>query len=88
MIQKQQKSGGQRKHGRCLRKQSKMNYKAHGRRRTNKLRRIRRSNGERAAKAYRVDAKANFPARKGKGRKNSLGRVHRKADGVWTWVQA
>lgn len=77
MADRQKKSGGARKIGRCLRKNSKQNYKAHGRRTKNKLRRIARSNGDAAVKSYRKDPRANFPtSRKGRGRVNAQGMRH------------
>ena len=50
-----QKKGGMRKHGRCLRKASKMNYKARNQRKINKLKRVRQSNGDAAHRRYRRD---------------------------------
>ncbi len=45
-AKKQTKSGGARKIGRCLRKSSKQNYVGRDTRFKNKVKRIRRSNGE------------------------------------------
>ncbi len=44
--------GGNRKHGRNKRKPTNQNYSGHNRRFKNKLKRIRQSNGEKAAKEY------------------------------------
>ena len=52
---KKQRKGGMRKHGRCLRKASKMNYKARGQRKINKLKRVLQSNGDAAHRRYRRD---------------------------------
>ena len=49
------KRGGMRKHGRCLRKASKMNYVARDQRKINKLKRVRQSNGDAAHRRYRRD---------------------------------
>ena len=53
---RKQKKGGMRKHGRCLRKASKMNYKTRGQRKINKLKRVLQSNGDAAHRRYRRDA--------------------------------
>ncbi len=51
-IQKK-RSGGMRKYGRCLRKNSKMMYKARNQRQTNKIKRIAQSNGKAALGMWR-----------------------------------
>ena len=81
-------SGGQRKHGRCLRKNSKKQYKAHDRRTKNKLRRIQQSNGERAVLSYKKNKSADFPTRQGKGRVNSRGFKHIQVGGEYRFVKA
>ena len=54
MATKQKKqSGGTKKYGRCLRKNSKQMYKARNQRRVNKEKRIRQSNGIAAVRAWR-----------------------------------
>ena len=53
---RKQKKGGQRKHGRCLRKASKMNYVTRGQRKINKLKRVLQSNGDAAHRRYKRDA--------------------------------
>ena len=58
---KQKKSGGARKIGRSARKGTKVSYKLHNRRRSNKLRRIAKSNGQFAYKVYLKNSKADFP---------------------------
>jgi hypothetical protein len=51
-IQKK-RSGGTKKYGRCLRKNSKQMYKARNQRRVNKEKRILQSNGQAAVRAWR-----------------------------------
>ena len=53
---RKQKKGGQRKHGRCSRKNSKVQYKTRNQRKRNKLRRILQSNGDAAHRRYKRDA--------------------------------